>query len=183
VPHRGETNAMVDLEDGPKDEGPHSRERREARAPPIRQARNCSWTAASLKRSASNGMRKPNGEIAVATMKVAQVRKPGADFEIVEREIPRPEPGQVRIRVQACGVCQSGSYTKGGALSGHHIPAPAGARGGRRYRPRRRGRSSMSMSSLVDGLGDDGVMVVVGARRPDRSLAHPSNLYNRGRHA
>ena len=45
--------------------------------------------------------------MATATMKVAQVSKPGAGIEIVEREIPAPGPGQVRIKVQACGVCHS----------------------------------------------------------------------------
>ena len=47
-------------------------------------------------------------------MKAVQVPKPGADFEIVEREIPEPGPGQVRIRVQACGVCHSDVITKEG---------------------------------------------------------------------
>jgi D-arabinose 1-dehydrogenase-like Zn-dependent alcohol dehydrogenase len=49
-------------------------------------------------------------------MKAVQVRKPGADFEIVEREIPEPGPGQVRIRVQACGVCHSDVITKEGVF-------------------------------------------------------------------
>jgi len=52
--------------------------------------------------------------VAVATMKVAQVPKPGADFEVVEREISKPGPGQVRIKVQACGVCHSDVLTKEG---------------------------------------------------------------------
>lgn len=47
-------------------------------------------------------------------MKVAQVSKPGADFEIVEREIPAPPAGHVRIRVEACGVCHSDVLTKDG---------------------------------------------------------------------
>ncbi|HEY8714924.1 MAG TPA: alcohol dehydrogenase [Candidatus Acidoferrum sp.] len=47
-------------------------------------------------------------------MKVAQVSKPGADFEIVERDIPVPPAGHVRIRVQACGVCHSDVLTKEG---------------------------------------------------------------------
>jgi len=50
----------------------------------------------------------------VAPTKVAQISKPGADFEIVEREIPEPDPGQVRIRVRACGVCHSDVLTKDG---------------------------------------------------------------------
>jgi alcohol dehydrogenase/propanol-preferring alcohol dehydrogenase len=47
-------------------------------------------------------------------MKAAQVPKPGADFEIVERDIPNPDAGQVRIKVQACGVCHSDVLTKDG---------------------------------------------------------------------
>jgi D-arabinose 1-dehydrogenase-like Zn-dependent alcohol dehydrogenase len=43
----------------------------------------------------------------LAQMKAAQVPKSGADFQIVEREIPEPGPGQVRIKVQAGGVCHS----------------------------------------------------------------------------
>jgi D-arabinose 1-dehydrogenase-like Zn-dependent alcohol dehydrogenase len=49
-------------------------------------------------------------------MKVAQVPKAGAEFEIVEREIPQPGSGQVRIRVEACGVCHSDVLTKEGTF-------------------------------------------------------------------
>ena len=59
-------------------------------------------------------------------MKVAQVPKAGADFEIVEREIPQPGPGQVRIRVQACGVCHSDVLTKEGAWPGIVYPRVPG---------------------------------------------------------
>jgi D-arabinose 1-dehydrogenase-like Zn-dependent alcohol dehydrogenase len=59
-------------------------------------------------------------------MKVAQVPKAGADFEIVEREIPQPGPGQVRIRVQACGVCHSDMLTKEGAWPGISYPRVPG---------------------------------------------------------
>ena len=52
--------------------------------------------------------------IATTTMKVAQVPKAGADFEIVERRIPEPDRGQVRIKVLACGVCHSDVLTKEG---------------------------------------------------------------------
>jgi len=58
----------------------------------------------------------------MAKMKVAQIAKAGADFEIVDREIPQPGPGQVRIRVQACGVCHSDVLTKEGGLPGLCTP-------------------------------------------------------------
>jgi D-arabinose 1-dehydrogenase-like Zn-dependent alcohol dehydrogenase len=64
--------------------------------------------------------------IAVATMKMAQIPKPGADFEIVEREIPKPGAGQVRIKVQACGVCHSDVLTKEGAWPGIQYPPVPG---------------------------------------------------------
>ncbi len=59
-------------------------------------------------------------------MKVAQVAKAGADFEIVEREIPQPGMGQVRIRVQACGVCHSDVLTKEGLWPGIVYPRVPG---------------------------------------------------------
>src|SRR6201997_5510998 len=65
-------------------------------------------------------------KVAVAPMKVAQVPKPGADFEIVEREIPKPGAGQVRIKVQACGVCHSDELTKEGAWPGIQYPRVPG---------------------------------------------------------
>ena len=64
--------------------------------------------------------------VAVATMKVAQVSNPGADFQIVEREIPEPGPGHVRIKVQACGVCHSDVLTKEGAWPGIQYPRVPG---------------------------------------------------------
>ena len=64
--------------------------------------------------------------VAVAPMKVAQVPKPGADFQIVEREIPRPGAGQVRIKVRACGVCHSDVLTKDGLFPGIQYPRVPG---------------------------------------------------------
>jgi D-arabinose 1-dehydrogenase-like Zn-dependent alcohol dehydrogenase len=49
-------------------------------------------------------------------MSVAQIPRPGGDFEIVEREVPNPGAGQVRIRVQACGICHSDVLTTQGGL-------------------------------------------------------------------
>ena len=60
--------------------------------------------------------------VAVGTMKVASIPKPGADFEIIEREIPEPGPGHVRIKVQACGVCHSDVLTKEGLWPGIQYP-------------------------------------------------------------
>src|SRR5438132_5182038 len=59
-------------------------------------------------------------------MKAVQVPKAGADFEIVEREIPQPGAGQVRIHVQACGICHSDVITKEGLLPGITYPRVPG---------------------------------------------------------
>src|SRR5260370_39018593 len=64
--------------------------------------------------------------IAIAPMKGAQISKPGADFEIVERATPKPGMGQVRIKVQACGICHSDSMTKEGLWPGIQYPRVPG---------------------------------------------------------
>jgi D-arabinose 1-dehydrogenase-like Zn-dependent alcohol dehydrogenase len=64
--------------------------------------------------------------VAVKPMKVAQIPKAGADFEIVEREIPNPVEGHVRIKVQACGVCHSDVLTKEGYWPGIQYPRVPG---------------------------------------------------------
>ena len=67
-------------------------------------------------------------KFAIAPMKAAQVPKAGADFEIVEREIPKPDAGEVRIKVQACGVCHSDVFTKEGQCPEFSIPAFQGTK-------------------------------------------------------
>src|SRR5215468_12671156 len=62
----------------------------------------------------------------MARMKVAQVPKPGAPFEIVERDIPQPGPMQVRIKVHACGVCHSDVLVKEGMLPWLQYPRVPG---------------------------------------------------------
>src|SRR5271154_717499 len=62
----------------------------------------------------------------MAKMKAVQVPKAGADFEIVEREIPQPGARQVRIRVQACGICHSDVLTKEGLWPGLTYPRVPG---------------------------------------------------------
>jgi D-arabinose 1-dehydrogenase-like Zn-dependent alcohol dehydrogenase len=64
--------------------------------------------------------------VAMAPMKVAQISKARADFEIVERDIPKPGARQVRIKVQACGVCHSDVLTKEGAWPGIQYPRVPG---------------------------------------------------------
>ena len=49
-------------------------------------------------------------------MRAVQVPRPKAPFEIVEREIPEPAVGSVRIKVQACGICHSDTLTKEGSF-------------------------------------------------------------------
>jgi D-arabinose 1-dehydrogenase-like Zn-dependent alcohol dehydrogenase len=65
-------------------------------------------------------------KFAIAPMKAAQIPKAGADFEIVEREIPKPGAGHVLIKVQACGVCHSDVLTKEGAWPGIQYPRVPG---------------------------------------------------------
>ena len=77
--------------------------------------------------------------IAVATMKAAQVSGPGAGFEIVEREIPEPGPGEVRIKVQACGVCHSDALVVEGSWPGIPYPRVPGH----------------EVAGVVDELGDE----------------------------
>ena len=60
--------------------------------------------------------------VAVATMKAAQVTAAGAGLRIVELQVPDPGPGQVRIKVQACGVCHSDAIIVEGRRPG--IPYP-----------------------------------------------------------
>jgi len=59
-------------------------------------------------------------------MKVAQVSSAGADFQMLEREIPEPDAGHVRIKVQACGVCHSDVLTKEGLWPGIQYPRVPG---------------------------------------------------------
>jgi len=62
----------------------------------------------------------------MATMRAMQVSKPGGPFELVERPVPQPGVGQVRVRVQACGSCHSDSLTKEGHLPGIKYPRVPG---------------------------------------------------------
>lgn len=61
----------------------------------------------------------------MATMKAVQVTKPGT-FELVEREVPEAGPGQVRVKVLACGVCHSDMFVQSGGFPGLVLPRVPG---------------------------------------------------------
>ncbi len=62
----------------------------------------------------------------MSKMRVVQVTQPNGPFELVEREIPEPTAGQVRIKVEACGICHSDSLVKEGAFPGIQYPRVPG---------------------------------------------------------
>jgi D-arabinose 1-dehydrogenase-like Zn-dependent alcohol dehydrogenase len=62
----------------------------------------------------------------MSKMRAAQINRPGGPFEVVEREIPQPAAGQVRIKVQACGICHSDSLVKEGHWPGLQYPRVPG---------------------------------------------------------
>ena len=75
---------------------------------------------------------------ATKKMRAVQVTKAKGPFEMVEREIPAPGPGDVRIKVQACGVCHSDVLTKEGLWPGIVYPRVPGH----------------EVAGMVDALGD-----------------------------
>jgi len=62
----------------------------------------------------------------MSKMRAAQISRPGGAFELVEREIPQPLAGQVRIKIQACGICHSDSLVKEGHWPGLQYPRVPG---------------------------------------------------------
>ena len=84
----------------------------------------------------------------MATMRVMQIARAGGPFEIVERPIPSPGPGAVRIRVQACGICHSDSLTKEGHLPGIQYPRVPGH----------------EVAGVIDAVGPNAVEWRVGQR-------------------
>lgn len=62
----------------------------------------------------------------MAKMRAVQIPKAGGPLEIVEREIPEPDPGLVRVKVEACGICHSDTVVKDGLLPGIQYPRVPG---------------------------------------------------------
>jgi D-arabinose 1-dehydrogenase-like Zn-dependent alcohol dehydrogenase len=59
-------------------------------------------------------------------MKAAQINKPGGKWELVERGVPQPDAGQVRVKVEACGICHSDALIKDGVWPGLQYPRVPG---------------------------------------------------------
>jgi D-arabinose 1-dehydrogenase-like Zn-dependent alcohol dehydrogenase len=62
----------------------------------------------------------------MAKMRAVQVSKAGGPFELVERDVPEPGRRQVRVRVEACGICHSDAFVKHGAFPGMALPRVPG---------------------------------------------------------
>ena len=84
----------------------------------------------------------------MAKMRAALIRAGKGPFEIVERDIPEPGPGSVRVKVQASGICHSDSLTKEGTWPGIVYPRVPGH----------------EVAGVVDALGKDVADLKVGAR-------------------
>src|SRR6266702_1298335 len=62
----------------------------------------------------------------MAQMTAVQISRPGGPFEVVKRQVPAPGPKQVRIKVQACGICHSDMFVKEGHWPGLQYPRVTG---------------------------------------------------------
>ena len=60
-------------------------------------------------------------------MQAAQIRKPRGEWEVVERVIPEPRAGHVRVKVEACGIYHSDVFVKEGSLAGAGVSTCARA--------------------------------------------------------
>ena len=89
------------------------------------------------------------------TMKAAQISKAGGDWELVERDVPEPGPAQVRVKVEACGICHSDVLIKDGLWPGLQYPRVPGHEVAGRIdarRRRRRGLAARASASASAGM-------------------------------
>lgn len=84
----------------------------------------------------------------MAKMRAVQVSSPKGPLELVERDIPEPGARQVRIKIQACGICHSDSFTKDGVFPGIKYPRVPGH----------------EVAGVIDKLGSDAQGWKVGQR-------------------
>jgi len=73
------------------------------------------------------------------TMRAAVVPEAGGEFEMVEREVPDPGPNEVRVAVEACGICHSDAFVKEGTFPGVSYPRVPGH----------------EIAGRIDAVGDD----------------------------
>jgi len=81
-------------------------------------------------------------------MKAMVIREANGDFQLEERDVPDPEPGWVRIKVEACGICHSDAFVKTGGFPGLKMPRVPGH----------------EVAGVVDALGEGVDTLEVGAR-------------------
>ena len=81
-------------------------------------------------------------------MKVAQISRAGGDWELVDRDVPEPGAGQVRVKVDACGICHSDVLVKDGLWPGLQYPRVPGH----------------EVAGRVDAIGDNVTVWSVGQR-------------------
>ena len=81
-------------------------------------------------------------------MKAAQINKPGGDWELIERDIPDPGAGQVRVKVEACGICHSDALVKEGLWPGLQYPRVPGH----------------EVAGRIDAVGDNVIGWTIGQR-------------------
>jgi len=81
-------------------------------------------------------------------MKAAQISKPGGDWELIERDIPDPGAGQVRVKVEACGICHSDALVMEGLWPGLQYPRVPGH----------------EIAGRIDALGDNVTAWTIGQR-------------------
>lgn len=84
----------------------------------------------------------------MAKMRAVQVSRPNGPFELIEKEIPEPPTGAVRIKVQACGVCHSDSFAKEGTFPGIQYPRVPGH----------------EVAGIIDSLGPNAAQWKIGQR-------------------
>ncbi|GAA3094644.1 hypothetical protein GCM10017687_01240 [Streptomyces echinatus] len=89
----------------------------------------------------------------MSTYRVAQVTTAGGAVELAEREVPRPGPRQVRIAVEACGICHSDALFVNAALPGVSFPVVPRARDRRTGGGTGRGRAGMGIPDRRPGGG------------------------------
>ena len=84
----------------------------------------------------------------MSTMRAARLPHAGADFELVDLPVPDPDANEVRVRVEACGICHSDTFVKEGTFPGLEYPRVPGH----------------EVAGVVDAVGSDALQWSAGDR-------------------